>query len=135
MLERHETTINGQTITYTVKRSLRAKRVRLEVSLQTGLTVVVPRSYKIGQLHKLLKSKERWISNSLAKYSHFQLLSAKKKLSIGDAIPYLGQELELVKRENQSGAGGITPEGNTLVMTKEYTLSELLDLKKQSTQD
>lgn len=117
LVEKRETSINGQTITYTVKRSLRAKRVRLEVRQQTGLTVVVPHSYKIGQLPRLLKSKERWISSNLARCSHFQSLSAEKELRSGDTVSYLGRDLELVKRETHSGVDGVTLEGNTLAVS------------------
>ena len=128
MVEKRETTINGQTITYTVKRSLRARHVRLEVGRQTGLTVVVPHSYKIGQLPGLLESKERWISSNLARFSHFQLYSAKKKLRSGDTIPYLGRDLELVKQENHSGASGVTLEGNTLAVSPVLFTDGILEL-------
>ncbi len=128
MVEERETSINGQTITYTVKRSLRAKHVRLEVRRQTGLTVVVPYSYKIGQLPRLLQSKERWISSNLARCSHFQSLSAGKELSSGDTVPYLGRDLELVKRENHSGVGSVTLEGNTLAVSPGLFKNGILEL-------
>jgi predicted metal-dependent hydrolase len=117
LIEKREASINGQTITYTLKRSLRAKRLRLEVRQQTGLTVIVPLSYNIRQLPRLLESKERWISSNLARFSHFQSLSAEKELRSGDTIPYLGRDLELVKRENHDGVGSITLEENTLAVS------------------
>jgi predicted metal-dependent hydrolase len=128
MVEKHEASINGQTITYTVRRSLRAKRIRLEVRLQTGLTVVVPHSYNIGQLPKLLKSKERWISSNLARCSHFQSISAKRELRIGDAIPYLGRDLKLVKQENHSGVDSITLKGDMLTVSPELFKDGILEL-------
>ncbi|MGA7676884.1 MAG: SprT family zinc-dependent metalloprotease [Dehalococcoidia bacterium] len=128
MVEKRETSINGQTITYTVKRSLRAKRIRLEVRPQTGLTVIVPHYYKIRQLPRLLKSKERWISNNLAKYRHLQSPSVGKELKSGDTIPYLGRDLELVKWENHSGAGGVTLEGDTLAVSSELFKNGILEL-------
>jgi predicted metal-dependent hydrolase len=128
MVEKHETSINGQTITYTLKRSLRAKRIRLEVRPQTGLTVIVPHSYKIGQLSGLLKSKERWISNNLAKYRHLQSLSAREELKSGDTIPYLGRDLKLVKQENQSGVGNITLKENMLIVSPELFKNGILEL-------
>jgi len=117
LIEKREASINGQTITYILKRSLRARHVRLEVRPQTGLSVIVPRSYNIGQLPRLLESKERWISSNLARFSHFQSLSADKELRSGDTIPYLGRDLELVKRENHDGVGSITLEENTLAVS------------------
>jgi len=128
MVEKRENTIDGQTITYTVKRSLKAKRVRLEVRRQTGLTVVVPHSYKIGQLPRLLQSKERWISGHLARCSHLQWLSAEKELSSGDTVPYLGRHLELAKRENPTGVSSVTLDGNTLAVSPGLFKNGILEL-------
>ncbi len=127
LTEKRETSINGQTITYTLKRSLRAKRVRLEVRPQTGLTVIVPRPYNIGLLSGLLESKERWISRNLARFSHFQSLPAKKELRSGDTVPYLGRDLELVKREKHDGAGDITLDGNILAVRPELFKNGILE--------
>ena len=128
MVEKRETSINGQTITYTVKRSLRARHVRLEVRRQTGLTVVVPHSYKIGQLPGLLESKEGWISSSLAKCSNFQSPCAKEELGSGDTIPYLGRDLKLVKRENHSEVDSVTLEGDTLAVSHGLFENGILEL-------
>jgi len=128
MVEHRETSIKGQTITYTVKRSLRARHVRLEVRRQTGLMVIIPHSYKIVQLPGLLESKERWISSNLERFSHFQSYSAKKKLRSGDTVPYLGRDLELVTQENHTGAGGVTLQGNTLAVSPELFRNGILEL-------
>jgi len=128
MIEKLETSINGQTITYTVKRSLRARRVRLEIRPQTGLWVIVPRSYNIGQLSGLLESKVRWISRNLARFSHLQSLPAKKELSCGDTVPYLGRDLELVKRENQDSVDDVTLEGNMLAVSPVLFKNGILEL-------
>ena len=130
LVEKRETSINGQTITYTIKRSLRAKRVRLEVRRQTGLTVVVPHSYKIGQLPTLLKLKERWISGNLARFSPFQSLCAERELKSGDTVPYLGRDLKLVKQENHDRAG-VTLEGNMLIVTPGLFKNGILELALQ----
>ncbi len=128
MIEKLETSINGQTITYTLKRSLRARRVRLEIRPQTGLSVIVPRSYNIGQVSELLKSKERWVSRNLERLSHFQSLPAKKELSCGDTVPYLGRDLELVKRKNQDGVDDVTLEGNMLAVSPVLFKNGILEL-------
>jgi len=128
MGEKRETSINGQTITYTVKRSLRAKHVRLELRRTTGLTVVVPNSYQTGQLPELLKSKERWILRNLARCSHFQSPSADKELGSGDTVPYLGRDLALCKREDHRGAGSVTLEGTTLSVSPGLFKNGILEL-------
>ena len=126
--EKHEASINGQTITYTVRRSLRAKRVRLEVRLQTGLTVIVPRSYDIGRIPGLLKSKERWISRNMARCRNFQSLPARKKLSNGDTVPYLGRDLKLIERENDDGVGDVKLEGDMLAVSPGLFKNGILEL-------
>jgi predicted metal-dependent hydrolase len=128
LVEKYEISINGQTITYAVKRSLKARRIRLEVRPQTGLTVIVPHSYKIGQLPRLLISKGRWISNNLAKYRHLQKPYAEKELKSGDTVPYLGRDMELVKRENHSGTDSIILEGDTLTVSSELFKNDTLEL-------
>jgi predicted metal-dependent hydrolase len=126
MAKKCKASIDGQPITYTLKRSLRARRIRLEVRPQTGLTVIVPHSYKIRQLPGLLKSKERWISNNLAKY--LQTPSVRKEFKSGDTVPYLGRDLELVKRENHSVAGGVTLEDNMLAVSSDLFKNGILEL-------
>ena len=119
--------INGQTITYTVRRSFKARRVRLEVRQQTGLTVIIPHSYKIGQLPKIIKSKERWISRNLARFSQSPPFSAPKELKSGDSVPYLGQDLELVKQENHHGES-VVLDGNKLALSPDLFKNGLLEL-------
>jgi predicted metal-dependent hydrolase len=128
MVEKHQTSINGQTITHTVKRSLRARHVRLEVRPQTGLTVVVPHSYNIGQLPGLLESRERWISSSLARCANFQLPYAEEGLGNGDTIPYLGRDLKLVRREKHSEVDSVTLEGDTLAVSRGLFKDGILEL-------
>jgi predicted metal-dependent hydrolase len=128
VVEKHQTSINGQTITYTVKRSLRARHVRLDVRAQTGLTVVVPYSYNIAQLPGLLESRERWISSSLARYANFQSPYAEEGLGNGNTIPYLGRDLKLVRRENHSEVDSVTLEGNTLAVSHGLFKNGILEL-------
>ncbi len=96
--------MGGKIITYKVKRSPKAKRVRLEMRPQTGLTVVIPRSFDIGRLNRILKSKERWILRNWTKFSQSKSPASRKKLRVGDTVPYLGGDLELVRREDHDGA-------------------------------
>ena len=120
-----EITLNGQTISYLVKRSARAKQVRLEVRRETGLTVVTPNSYKIGQLADLLEAKRSWILRQLAVYREVQLPYAKRELKSGDTIPYLGRNLEVVKRRSHRNSDSIKLERNTLVLSLRTASSRL----------
>ena len=46
----------------------------------------------------------------------------------GDTVPYLGQDLELVKRENHSGVGSVTLEGNMLAVSPGLFKNGILEL-------
>ncbi len=113
-------------MTYTLRRSFRARRVRLEVGQQTGLTVIVPRSYRISSIPGLLKSKERWISRNLARFSQSQPVFALRKLKSGDTLPYLGRDLEVTKQENHHNQD-ITLDGNKLAISPELFDNGLLE--------
>jgi hypothetical protein len=110
-------TVNGQTISYLIKRSSRAKHVRLEVRQETGLTVVIPSSYRIKQLPVLLESKGSWILDKLTKYGQVQSVPDKKEIKSGDTIPYLGRDLEVVKQQNHRNTNSIKLERNRLVVS------------------
>ena len=120
-----KTTLEGQTVSYSVKRSLRAKYIRLEVRAETGLTVVIPKSYKLAQLPGLLRRKRQWILGKLAKYSQVKLLSAEKEAKSGDTVPYLGRDLEVVKQQDHRKADSIKLERKRLVVTLKSANSRL----------
>jgi predicted metal-dependent hydrolase len=124
--EKRTTTINHQAITYTLRRSFKARRVRLEVRQQTGLTVIVPHSYKISQLSGLLKSKARWISRNLARFNQLELLPTQREVRSGDTVPYLGRDLELVKQENHHD-DIVVLEGNRLAVSPDLFNNGLLE--------
>jgi len=62
---KREAILDGQAISYIIKRSPKAKYVRLDVRSETGLTVVVPKSYKSERVPELLREKRRWILDFL----------------------------------------------------------------------
>jgi predicted metal-dependent hydrolase len=117
LIGKREIILEGQTISYVIKRSARAKYVRLEVRPETGLTVVIPRSYGSGHVPDLLRAKGNWISSKLADYGHVQPLSAERELRSGDTIPYLGRYLKVVKRQDHRKADGVKLEKDRLVVS------------------
>jgi len=117
LVGKRQTKLDGQSISYTIKRSARAKHIRLEVRRETGLTVVVPRSYPLHQLTDLLEEKKRWILGKLAQCGQAPLLSREKELKSGDTLPYLGRELEVVVRENPKNADSIELVQHRLVVS------------------
>ena len=112
-----KTRLDGQIISYTIKRSANAKHVRLEVRPETGLTVVVPKSYDIRQVTHLLEAKKGWILSKLAKYGNLRPPATENELRSGDAIPYLGRDLQVVRRQNRGDTDSVRLERNRLVVS------------------
>ncbi len=83
LIGKYQIILEGRTVPYTVKRSSRAKYVRLEIRIETGLTVVIPSSYNIEQLPDFLRKKGQWILGKLAEYGKSQTAVAEKSQKAG----------------------------------------------------
>jgi predicted metal-dependent hydrolase len=53
--------------TYTIRRSNRAKRLRLNITVKDGLVVVLPKGFNEKEIPDILDSKANWITAGLAK--------------------------------------------------------------------
>ena len=109
--------LDGQLVSYTLKRSPRARCVRLEVREGTGLTVVIPRSYRLQRLDELLKGKQTWILRNLARCDRTTSLSTAGEIRSGDTVPYLGTELRVIECPADGCAPGISLMQNELVVS------------------
>lgn len=87
-----EVTLKGHKAAYLLKRSPRAKNVRLEIRPVSGLTVIIPRQYDPKRLPALLQQKADWILSRLAKCLQVR---AAPDIENGDSIPFLGRDLTL----------------------------------------
>ncbi len=114
-------TLNGQTISYSIKRSTRARLVRLEMRRETGLTVVIPDRYTIERLPLILEEKRNWILRKFSEYCEAQPYHEEKELKSGDTVPYLGQDLVIEKQQNIGNADGITLKQNRLAVSLRST--------------
>src|SRR4030042_6011968 len=117
IIGKHKTRLDGQTVSYTLKRSARARCARLEIRQATGLTIVIPKSYNITHISELLRKKKRWILNNLARYSRARAPATAKELKNGDFIPYLGRELKLITQQNEGNAISAKLERNKLIIS------------------
>ncbi|UCG82117.1 MAG: M48 family metallopeptidase, partial [Dehalococcoidia bacterium] len=110
-------TLDGRTISYTIMRSPRAKNIRFEIKPESGLKVVIPRSYNLGELPELLKRRSNWIFKHLDNYCKTQPPAAEKRLKSGDTVPFLGRDLELMVSNNSGGINRIRLEDDRLVVS------------------
>ncbi len=114
---KREVILDGQAISYIIKRSPKAKYVRIEVGSEMGLTVVIPKSYKSDRIPDLLREKRRWISGKLAKYGQVQRPTGDKVLKGGDTVPYLGRDLKVVIRRSYGDVESVNVEQELLVVS------------------
>jgi len=92
--------LGGREVAYVVKRSQRARYVRIEVSRDNGVVVVVPRRYRIDDVASLLKEKGSWVVRKLAGSEAAPPGPVGRNLKGGDLVPYLGRDLELLVRKD-----------------------------------
>lgn len=84
-------------IPYTVRRSARARRARVEVSA-SGVEVVVPRRMSARHAGELVAEKRRWIERTLRRYQEAARTGPAVRLEDGGGVPYLGRDLALSVR-------------------------------------
>ena len=81
-------------IEYTVRRSERARRARVEVSA-AGVEVVVPHRMALRHVAPFVEEKRRWIERTLRRYEEAARSLPSARLEDGGSAPLLGRDLEL----------------------------------------
>jgi len=59
----------GRVVDYRIRTSPRARNVRLQLSIQEGLTVVVPRNYDLRRVPAIVEKKRSWIEAHLRRFA------------------------------------------------------------------
>ena len=89
-------TINQQKIPFELRRSPRAKRLRLQIETdEPKLVVVVPRYALSFQVDSFLKRQEKWIQKHWVKTAQKIAKKPKQNLEDGDIYFYFGEPLTL----------------------------------------
>ncbi|MBV8431936.1 MAG: M48 family metallopeptidase [Solirubrobacterales bacterium] len=90
----------GHDIEYDVRRSDRARRVRVTVDPVRGVEVVLPRRAPAREAAAAIEELRPWIERRLAEIQRAQSAVAAR----GDTLPYLGQTLRLVAQPGRTRA-------------------------------
>jgi predicted metal-dependent hydrolase len=61
----------NQKLSYTLRISLKAKRVRIQVSVEKGLVVIVPKRFSPSRVPSLVEKNRRWIERAFEKAKAF----------------------------------------------------------------
>ena len=89
-------TINQRQIPFTLRRSSRAKRLRLQVNTEEHrIVLTVPRFVLKFQVDRFLEEKTPWIAKQWAKVEKQSKLRPKPKYLDGDTFYYFGEPLTL----------------------------------------
>lgn len=129
ILGKFEIVLDNEVVIYSVKRSHRAKYVRLEIRRKTGLTIFIPRFYKISDLPDLLRKKRLWILKKLSDFKGAGPYVSEREFCNGCSLPYLGKHLKL-KRNNPGTVDHISLKGNILTINHydgEVRLAQIIE--------
>lgn len=85
------------TAPYTIRRSGRARRARIQVSAG-GVEVVVPRGLPLREVEPFVEQKRGWIERTLRRLREAEAERPPPLLADGGAIAYLGEPLALAVR-------------------------------------
>jgi predicted metal-dependent hydrolase len=96
-------------IPYTVRRSERARRVRVTVDIERGVEVVLPRRAAEREAAAAISELRPWIERRLSELDGARATIAAR----GDTVPYLGEVLALVP---QPGRQRVVRRGDTLLV-------------------
>jgi predicted metal-dependent hydrolase len=91
-------TADGREIPYTVRRSSRARRVRVNVHAHNGVEVVLPARAPERAAAAAVSELRPWIERRLAEAHEVRALIAAR----ADTVPYLGTSLRLVPQRGRS---------------------------------
>ncbi len=113
--------LEGKSISYTLKRSFRAKLIWLNYKHGRGLGVTVPQHYNLTDLPDFLERNSRWIIR------HHTCTHIKPEIGPAsprplDSILYLGQKVAIVHKTGATQSIGLSKATNELVITQNSDL-------------
>lgn len=115
--KRGQILLGGREVGYSVRYSKKSKRAALRIDINSGLEVVLPEGSKTVSPDQLIKSREGWILETLAR---IELLREKIKLrSLEEkrVVLYLGREHRLVKIIRNDTSPGVKFDNDRFFVT------------------
>jgi len=102
---------------YTVRRSDRARRARIQVTAD-GVEVIVPRRLPLDQVEPFVESKRAWIDRTLLRMRSAEAERPRPLLQDGGEVPYLGERLSLrVRVEPRRQRDHVVRRGDEMTVT------------------
>jgi predicted metal-dependent hydrolase len=120
-----EITLGSQKVPYTLKRSLRAKLIWLDIKRQTGLTVTIPHNYSLSLLPEYLESNSHWILRNLHKYCGEIPSSPLISPAPANTISYLGKNFRVMRKGDSSELELVKLKPNRVVVNLNPSSSQI----------
>ena len=112
----YQISLGEKVISYTLKRSLKARLIWLHIKPQRGLTVTIPRNYELKNLPDYLKANSKWIFRNLNRYCPENSVPAPAPHRTGNTISYLGKCLKVTRPRNYAGVPEVKLDHNKLII-------------------
>jgi predicted metal-dependent hydrolase len=112
-MESREIDLDGRRVPYALRRSGRARWIRAEIGLRTGLRVTLPAAMDLSAADSFLRSRRRWIVRVLRKFERLAAIVPDRPLSHGTTVPFLGRDLAL---DVSVGDPGVERRGDSLAV-------------------
>lgn len=117
--------LDSRPLTYSVRRSRRARTMALHVNYRSGVEVVIPRWVSYAQAHRFVQEKQDWLRRRMARYWQTQAEIPVRDWHTINRIPLLGISLPLevgidrqrqrsVVRRHMSGVKVVLPSVETM---------------------
>ncbi len=112
--ENHSILLAGREVQFTLRRSARAKRIKLQVSLAAGLEVVIPARamVSLSKVEGFIREKQRWVLKHLTKIEKVSEESSSKK----SLLLFLGREVPIKVKESKRKTPRAFPENGSLTV-------------------
>jgi predicted metal-dependent hydrolase len=92
---RREIELDGRLVGYVLRRSVRARYIRADIGLRTGLRVTLPEGIAEARAAAFLKSRHVWVLRSLTRLERLASIIPDRSLEHGTTVPYLGTMLTI----------------------------------------
>jgi predicted metal-dependent hydrolase len=117
LLGKYDVTLGESTISFTLKRSFRARLIWMRIQQGDGLTVTVPYHYNLKKLPEYLKSNSPWILRNLHKRCNEIPASPAVGTHPANTLPYLGNYVTVMQERKNSGPPSVRLKENQLIIS------------------
>jgi len=115
--------LNGNSISYILKRSSRSRYLRLEIRPGAGLLVTAPKNMDMAVIEGFIEKKHNWIVTKLNKYNR-AVRSATEPMEDGITTSYLGNRVTVVIQHKEDKPAMVRLEKDRLLVNLNHSGEE-----------